>query len=238
MYGHEDADQADHADDVEDPCIRVVLQGCGRRGVLGRVEGRDLVPERSPPQPGLAGIAVHAVDHAPGVALQMLRGGGVVEVGTVPEEQDLLGVVGLVEPALGQQDPVQRARSRPSSVRPLASIGTGPYSTRGHLVHVQGTLGIRGRLDRRRRGRPAQVARWPGWPPPSLPGPRPDLGRLLLALQRRDDEVVGRVHRDPDAHPLLRLQAARRPVRRWRGCTAGRSRQTPSCRPARPPWSA
>lgn len=57
------------------------------------------------------------------------------------------------------------------------------------------------------------------------------IGGLLLRVQRRNNEVPGGAHRMRDAEPLLMGPAARRTVRCWRCCMAGRSRQIHSCQP-------
>jgi hypothetical protein len=127
--------------------VRPIIRMMTRRSVfVGGVEGRDLVPEREEPQPGLARILAGLVHHSPLVAGEVLVGGKAGQVRAVAHEEQRLGEVGLVEVAAAGQQAVERA-------------GPGEVEQAGHQIrHRAVVAGGNGDLvvgDRRIRQRPS-----------------------------------------------------------------------------------
>src|SRR5450759_3061490 len=171
-----------------------------RIGVVGGGERLDLIPERIEPQPRLARPAAGLVHHPPLVTAEILRPGGVLQVGAVGQEEQRLGVVGGVEPVLGDQKSVQRAglsepeqpghQQRDRAVvagRDRTRVAAGSFSD-GVTVGRR-PLHLHSGRGRRPLGQGAGQHRVRG-----------DLA------QRPQYEVLRRVHSRPNATPTLQRQ--------------------------------
>ena len=84
--------------------------------------GRDLVPERVEPQPGLARVVPGLVHHSPLVTGKVLVLAEVGEVSPVGDEQERLGVVGPVELAGADAGRRPGRRSGPSRSASPSSV--------------------------------------------------------------------------------------------------------------------
>ena len=163
----------------------------------------------------------------------MLRAGQVFQVGTVGEEQQRLGVVGLVEAALSEQRAVEAARLRESEQlghhRPAPARSRRPRPSPGRCRVPPPA--------RCRRPTPTSAAgrRWPRPRASARPGRS---GATAAPCSGRDDEVLRAVDRDRHPGPVLRRQAARSSApRSCRACTGRRRSPNRSCRRARSPPS-
>ncbi len=95
--------QCRHHDDDPEVCVATIQ--AEESGVA--VEGKNLVPHRVEPKPGLSGILAGLVHHSPLVSVEAPLVGEAVQVTAVPDEQKGGRVVGLVEPAVDLQQAVQ-----------------------------------------------------------------------------------------------------------------------------------
>ena len=139
--------------------IRTKISASALSEVLERF---DLVPEGVEPEPDLARVAAGLVHHSPLGAEQVLAFGAFLEVAAAGEEEQRLGVVGLVEAVVRRRAGRRRGRrSGRGRAAPTSSARPGRSGRRAGSGCPPDEAGLRAALLRRRRSRLPEARRAP-----------------------------------------------------------------------------